>query len=116
MTAPWTALLRLARREVGRHPGRALLVVLLIALPVAGVVAATTWYFTVRSTPAEQAAKALGEADLAVYPTDPSAEKPPADLPEEARVSSIWRGELQLDVSGPGLPPGTWTPGLCGQG
>ncbi|MDQ3973832.1 MAG: hypothetical protein M3276_05780, partial [Actinomycetota bacterium] len=108
MTAAWGALLRLARRDVRRHPGRSLLVVLLIALPVAGVVAATTWYFTVRIAPAEQAAQALGDADLAIYPTDTAAQawKPPAELPDGAQASPVWRGELRLQPAAPGTDAG----------
>lgn len=104
MTAAWGALLRLARRDIRHNLGRSLLVVLLIALPVAGVVAATSWYTTARITPSEQAAKTLGAAELALYPTDTTAtpSQPQAVLPDGARTAPMWRGQLILQTAGSG--------------
>jgi putative ABC transport system permease protein len=91
MTAAWGALLRLARRDARQHPGRAALVVLLIAVPVAGLVAAATLTMTIRPTADELARAALGSADLAAYPTDGTA-VPPAG----GRTEPLWRGELTV--------------------
>lgn len=114
MTAAWGALLRLARRDARRHPGRAALVVLLVALPVAGLVAAVTLTGTVRPSPAELVRSSLGAADLAVYrPPAPGdagtvpAAGPPAGLPAAARSEPIWRGELTLDGPEPAGDPVT---------
>lgn len=92
MTASWTALLRLARRDALRHPARALLVVLLIAAPVAGLIMAATVQATVTPTDDERARQALGSGDLAVHHADgPVA---PADiagqLPTDTRVERYW--------------------------
>lgn len=98
MTAAWRALLRVARRDLRRQPARSLLVVLLVALPVAGLTAATAWYLTVRLSPEESATRALGAAHLAIYPADPAldATQPPAELPEGAKAWPIWNGEIGL--------------------
>ena len=98
MTASWGALLRLARRDARRHPRRAALVVLLVALPVAGLVAAGTLALTVRPSGAERATAELGAADLAAYPVDLTGDElaPPAGLPAGSRVEPIWRGELPV--------------------
>lgn len=97
MTAAWRALLRLAGRDIRRQPARSLLVILLVALPVAGVVVATTGYFTGRVEPSEQAARALGDADAAIYPTDILVDSQPAThLPDGAQTEPLWRGELQV--------------------
>lgn len=105
MIPPWRALLRLAWRDARRHPGRALLVVLLVALPVAGVVGAATLTLTALPSADERARPALGAADLAAYPatSDPAAGgevgHPPDGLPAGAAVAAVWRGDLAL--SGP---------------
>ncbi|WP_285242294.1 FtsX-like permease family protein [Pseudarthrobacter sp. fls2-241-R2A-127] len=45
--------LRLARRDIGRHKGRSLLIILLIMVPVAGMTGAATLYQSSQRTPAE---------------------------------------------------------------
>lgn len=98
MTAAWAALLRLARRDVGRHPGRAALVVILIALPVAGMVAAGTLRSSVQPTPPELATRELGSASLVVYHTDSAVDdaRMREQLPGDAVVEPLWRGTLTL--------------------
>jgi putative ABC transport system permease protein len=128
VTAAWGALLRLARRDARRHPGRAALVTLLVALPVAGLVAAATLTLTVRPSADELARAALGAADLAAYPppvggaddepggAEPAAAEPgaaepgsapPTGLPAGSRIAPIWHGELPITAAGPaaGAPP-----------
>lgn len=106
MTASWVALLRLARRDARRHPGRAALVVLLVALPVAGLVAAATLTLTVRPSGTELAQAAQGAADVAAYRTAPggNAVEPPPGLPAGSRVEPVWRGELTVAASGSATP------------
>lgn len=102
MIASWGALLRLARRDARRHPGRAMLVVLLVALPVAGLVAAATLTLTVRPSATELAQADLGAADVAAYQTtaDGAAVESPAGLPPGSRVEPVWLGELTVAASG----------------
>ena len=97
MIGAWRALLRLAGRDLQRHPGRSLLVVLLVAVPVVGVVAATTGYFTVRVDPSERAHREMGDADAAIYPTDTLVDPQPAThLPDGSHTEPLWRAELRL--------------------
>lgn len=98
MIAAWTALLRLAGRDARRNRGRAALVVALIAVPVAGVVAAATLYSTVVPSPTALAQQALGAADLAAYASDgaDAVATTPDDLPAGATVEPLWRGELSV--------------------
>ncbi|HEY8754381.1 MAG TPA: hypothetical protein VIM40_12130, partial [Arthrobacter sp.] len=53
--------LRMARRDVGRHKGRSLLIIALIMLPVAGMTGAATLYQSMQRTPAEQVQFELGD-------------------------------------------------------
>ena len=63
-TASWRFALRLARREVRRRPGRTLLVMLLIALPVCGMTMVTVLVQTNNDSGAESFAREFGAADL----------------------------------------------------
>ncbi|MBX6750586.1 MAG: hypothetical protein IRY85_13110, partial [Micromonosporaceae bacterium] len=61
------ALLRLARRDARQHRRRTLLMLVLIALPIAGTALAATLFTTVRVTGEDRATAAMGHADLALY-------------------------------------------------
>jgi putative ABC transport system permease protein len=61
------ALLRLARRDARQHLRRTLLMLALIALPIAGTTLAATLYTTLRVTGEDRATAAMGQADLALY-------------------------------------------------
>ncbi|MGX1162398.1 putative ABC transport system permease protein [Arthrobacter sp. SLBN-100] len=62
--------LRVARRDIGRHKGRSLLIVLLIMLPVAGMTGAATLFQSAQRTPAEIVEYELGgtQARFSVLP------------------------------------------------
>ena len=61
------ALLRLARRDARQHARRTLLMLTLIALPIAGTALAATLFVTVRVTGEDRATAAMGHADVALY-------------------------------------------------
>lgn len=101
MIAAWGALLRLARRDIRRGRGRALLVVALVALPVLGLVVQGTLRATVQPTPSEVAARELGSADLAGYATAMgSLDALRGSLPPDAEVAPVWRGAVQVGDDG----------------
>ncbi|HKS00070.1 MAG TPA: hypothetical protein VJS86_00225, partial [Arthrobacter sp.] len=52
--------LRMARRDISRHRGRSLLIILLILLPVAGMTGAAALAQSMRETPAERVQYQLG--------------------------------------------------------
>ncbi len=62
--ASWRFALRLARRETRRRPGRTLLVMLLIAVPVCGMTAITVLVRTNTDSAAESFRRQFGSADL----------------------------------------------------
>jgi len=62
------AIARLAIRESWARPWRSLLIILLIALPTAAAVFASTWLHSAIDTPEEEVAHFLGKADLLVLP------------------------------------------------
>lgn len=68
------AIGRLAVRDVRRHPGRSLLTMMLVAVPVATAVFVSTWMHTGVETPAEAATRRMGRADALVM-----ADPPPRD-------------------------------------
>lgn len=98
VTSAWRALLRLARRDVRQHPGRALLVILLIGAPVAGLIAAAILQTTVTPTADQRARQTLGSADLAVYALDATGDQDAVvkRLPADSRVEPMWQGEVIL--------------------
>jgi len=63
-TGSWPFAIRLARREVRRRPGRTLLVMLLVALPVCGMTMVTVLVRTNNDSGAESFAREFGQADL----------------------------------------------------
>lgn len=93
---PWRFALRLARREVRRRPGRTLLVMLLIAVPVCGMTVITVMVRTNTDSAAEAFAREFGAADLvggvggigdrAPVPTDGAAPTQSVSFPAGTRV------------------------------
>jgi putative ABC transport system permease protein len=63
------ALLRIARGDIVRHRLRSVLVVALVALPVAAMVAGTSLYRTTQPTPERRDTEQMGRADLYAYGT-----------------------------------------------
>lgn len=63
------ALTRVARRDIARHRLRSLLVVLLVALPVAAMVAGIAFYRTTTPTQERSDTAQFGRADLIAYST-----------------------------------------------
>lgn len=62
------AIGRLSLRDLRRHPGRALLTIMLVAIPVAAAVFVSTWMHTAVDTPDEVATQRMGQADAMMYP------------------------------------------------
>ncbi len=58
----FSVAMRMARRDIRRHRGRSLLIVLLIMLPVAGMTGAVTLVQSSMETPAERVEHQLGQA------------------------------------------------------
>jgi hypothetical protein len=92
------ALLRIELAELRRHPPRAWLVALLVAIPVTGLVAGGALARTARPTPAEERARALGAADLRIEAR--SLAELDVALPAAARVVPLRVDIEQLVVSG----------------
>jgi putative ABC transport system permease protein len=69
-TASWKFAARLARREVRRRPGRTILVMLLIAVPVIGMTLGSIVFRTTQNDEAASFAREFGTADLAVSSYD----------------------------------------------
>ena len=63
-TSSWRFAMRLARREVRRRPGRTLLVMLLVAIPVCGMTVVTVLVRTNNDSATEAWARRFGNADL----------------------------------------------------
>ncbi len=70
-TSSVRAIVRIARRNIGRNRSRSVLVGLLVLLPVAAMVGGITWLRTTTPTPEARATSALGAADMLVYATSP---------------------------------------------
>jgi putative ABC transport system permease protein len=74
----WRTALRVARREASRAKGRALLVVAMIAIPVAALAFAAVSYDTFELSPQERADRTMGSAQAAVrWPFDGPAHQSP---------------------------------------
>lgn len=97
-----SAVLRISRRNIGRHRWRSALVVLLVLLPVAGMVGGLTYLRTTIPTAEERATAAMGRADALVYPnrSGASAERLATVLPPGTRVDQITTREGQLEAPG----------------
>ncbi|MEY9854548.1 putative ABC transport system permease protein [Catenulispora sp. GAS73] len=73
MIAAWQLPLRIARREAWRNKRRSLLVAAMIALPVAGAVAADTLWRSAEVTTQEQAVRDMGRYDARISAVSGSA-------------------------------------------
>ena len=85
------ALVRIARREVRRHPRRSALIVALIALPVAVVACGLAAQATAVPSDAELHRQELGRADLVVGDPDPSParQRQGTDVPGPANPAAV---------------------------
>ena len=101
--------LRLARRDIGRHKGRSLLIILLIMLPVAGMTGAVTLYQSSQRTPEEIVRYELGttQARFSALPV-PSADSLQDPLNDAMVASSTGRVDPAFRPSDPLdlVPPG----------
>ncbi|CAN5821544.1 hypothetical protein BH24ACT3_BH24ACT3_00120 [soil metagenome] len=93
MTARWRPAVRLARREARRRPWRTLLVVVLVALPVAGVTVGAIAIRTGAPSLQEEQAGTFGLADVVLGQSA-------FPLPEREEIASA-----VLNVSPPGSRP-----------
>jgi putative ABC transport system permease protein len=81
------ALVRIARRNVGRSRWRSLLIVVLVLLPVAGMAGAATVLKTVTPAPEREVVGRMGQADLLVSPASGGTEELlRAHLPRGSRI------------------------------
>ncbi|MDQ0770597.1 putative ABC transport system permease protein [Pseudarthrobacter defluvii] len=94
--------LRLARRDIARHKGRSLLIVLLIMLPVAGMTGAATLYQSSQRTPGEIVRYELGntQARFSVLPV-PSADSLQDPLNDGVIASSSGRFDPDFQRTDP---------------
>lgn len=69
-TSSWRFASRLARREVRRRPGRTLLVMLLVVIPVLGMTAGSILYRTARESDRSASFRQFGTADLLLFSND----------------------------------------------
>ncbi len=105
MMSQWRFASRLARREVQRRPGRTVLVMLLIALPIAAMVFASVSYRTSQDGASEKFTRRFGAADYAIEnaatPTDI------ATFPTGTRV--LRSAEVTVGVLPTDSLPAGWT-------
>lgn len=94
--------LRMARRDIRRHRGRSLLIVLLIMLPVAGMTGAATLYQSSQRTPEEIVRYELGntQARFSVLPV-PNGESLQDPLNDTMVVSSTGNYDPDFEGSDP---------------
>lgn len=86
--ASWRLALRLARREAGRHRLRAFLTLVLVAVPVAGLVAAAVLVRSAQLPAAETDRRTFGAADALIYgPPEQLAGRLPAGTRTAEEVS-----------------------------
>jgi len=96
------AVVRIARRNIGRSRWRSLLISLLVMLPVAAMLGAATIVQTVTPTPERSVTHQMGEADLLVYPAGSGAtgDALRAALPAGSRVEPVRFAEGRLVLPG----------------
>ena len=96
------AVVRIARRNIGRSRWRSLLISLLVMLPVAAMLGAATIVQTVTPTPERSVTHQMGEADLLVYPAGSGAtgDALRAALPAGSRVEPVRVAEGRLVLPG----------------
>jgi putative ABC transport system permease protein len=103
--ARWRFAARLARREVRRRPGRTLLVMLLVAVPVFGMTVVTVLVRTNSDSVAETWARQYGTADLVAL------SGPPVNAAAFPTGTRILRGTTTSDI---GLETADGTARLAG--
>lgn len=96
------ALLRIARSDISRHRARSVLVVALVALPVAAMVAGTAIYRTTQPTLEREDLARMGRADLIAFGTP--RDELERHLPSGSTVEPIYSTDGQIVV--PGARPG----------
>ncbi len=96
------ALVRVELRQIRRHRGRSLLLILLIAVPVAAIVGAATLARITAQTPAERARQAMGEATLRVELAsgDPGIATLTALLPPGTPTATLFAGQETVRIPG----------------
>ncbi len=96
------AVVRIARRNIGRSRWRSLLISLLVMLPVAAMLGAATIVQTVTPTPERSVTHQMGEADLLVYSAGSGATSDAlrAALPSGSRVEPVRVAEGRLVLPG----------------
>ncbi|QDU65201.1 FtsX-like permease family protein [Engelhardtia mirabilis] len=95
------ALARVELRDLGRHRGRSLLVILLVAVPVAALTGAGALVRTMSPTLEEQRAARFGSADLRVeYGSPEQAAAMRASLGPGARTTTLGYGVLAAGQRG----------------
>jgi len=98
-------VLRLARRNLWRDRWRSALIVLLIALPIAGMTVAALLVDAAMPTPQERATGRMGRADLIVWPAGDVADARPADLTAVLPPGSVL--EPMVTATDDAVLPGT---------
>ena len=82
------ALARIAWRDARRHRGRSLLVLAMVALPIAALTAGVVFFSVSNPTIEQQAADVLGNADITIVGDDPAAlQRASGDLPAGSTVT-----------------------------
>ena len=98
-TSSWRFASRLARREVRRRPGRTILVMLLVVVPVIGMAAGSVLYRTGRDSAEMSASRQYGTADLVLSSALPMPEfLDPAELVERPSSPDLPAGSRTTDV------------------
>jgi putative ABC transport system permease protein len=105
--ARWRFAMRLARREVRRRPGRTLLVMLLIAVPVCGMTVVTMLVRANTDSRSEAFARQFGGADLVHEQLDPNAGTSSTATPAFPPGTRLVRGRASDSDLGLALPDGT---------
>lgn len=99
------ALVRIARRNVGRSRWRSLLIVVLVLLPVAAMAGAATVIKTVTPAPEREVVARMGQADLLVSPASGGTEQLLRDhLPRGSRIEPLLNTGVNLVLPGIKVP------------
>ena len=96
------ALLRVELRQLRQHPGRSLLILLLVAIPVAAIVGGTALSDRIEPSPEERSRRAVGQADLRIDGLQgfEHVEAARRQLPSGARSELVFLGFEQVRVPG----------------